>query len=140
LITTSRDPSAKARRFGRLLAAFLSIPYITRGKLGLDERETWLVVFEDHGNPTGLVKRIGEGTEKLAFTLVSEGVAGPRRFRGQEPRVMGKRDDALPVARFFELDLLERLEAGAAVGRNIKVASGQIDFVEEGETIFRLKI
>jgi hypothetical protein len=27
-----------------------------------------------------------------------------------------------------------------AEGRNMKVASGQIDFVDEGETILRLKI
>jgi hypothetical protein len=106
----------------------------------LDEEETWLVVFEDHGNPTGLAKRFGDRTEKMAFTLISEGAIGPRRFRGQKPQVTGKKDDALPVAAFFELDWQEMPLSDSAVGRNIRVASGQIDFVDEGETIFRLKI
>jgi hypothetical protein len=56
------------------------------------------------------------------------------------PLVTGKKDDALAIARFFELDWLERPSNEATIGRYIKVASGQIDFVDQGETIFRLKI
>jgi hypothetical protein len=139
-ITTSRDPSAKARKLGRLLAAFLSVPYITRGKQRLDEKETWLVVVEGHGNPTGLAKRFEDQAETLAFTIISEAVAKSRRLKSLHPMVTGKKDDALPIARFFELEWLEKPPSDTAIGRNIKVASGQIDFVDEGETIFRLKI
>jgi rRNA maturation protein Rpf1 len=139
-ITTSRDPSAKARSFGRLLSAFLSVPYITRGKRSLDEEDTWLVVVENHGNPSGLAKRFGDQTEKLAFTLMPDANARSRRLKSMRPLVTGKKDDALAIARFFELDWLERPSNEATIGRYIKVASGQIDFVDQGETIFRLKI
>jgi U3 small nucleolar ribonucleoprotein protein IMP4 len=141
-VTTSRDPSARARRFGRLLAAFLSVPYITRGKQSLDEKESWLVVVEDHGNPTGLTRRFEGRTETMAFAVLSEseGVARSRRLKSLTPMVTGEKEDALSIARFFELDLVERPPSDVLIGRSIKVASGQIDFVDEGKTLFRLKI
>ncbi|MGA9098057.1 MAG: hypothetical protein WB392_03910, partial [Methanotrichaceae archaeon] len=71
-VTTSRDPSAKARRLGKTVARFLSIPYINRGKLNLSDEEQWLVVVEDHGNPTGLIKRTAMGEELLTFKLSSD--------------------------------------------------------------------
>ena len=60
-ITTSRDPSAKARRFARALASFLSIDYINRGKQRPNRVDAMLVVLEDHGNPAALAKRSSEG-------------------------------------------------------------------------------
>ncbi len=138
-ITTSRDPSAKARRYGRLLAAFLSVPYITRGKQCLDEEETWLVVVEGHGNPTGLAKRFEGLTETLAFTLLSEDVSRHKRLKRRHPIVTGEKEDATPIARFFELDWAE-LPPDDLICRRIHVASGQIDFIDEGETVIRLEI
>ncbi len=137
-ITTSRDPSAKARKLGKILAGFLSVPYITRGKQGLDKEETWLVVVEDYGNPTGLVKRSGDNVETLEFTISSE--IPSRRLKAKRPLVTGKEDDALPIASFFGLQWRLMPAVDPAEGRNMKVASGQIDFVDEGETILRLKI
>ncbi len=137
-ITTSRDPSAKARKLGKILAGFLSVPYITRGKQGLGEEETWLVVVEDHGNPTGLVKRSGDNVETLEFTISSE--IPSRRLKAKRPLVTGKEDDALPIASFFGLEWLIKPTSDPVKGRSMKVASGQIDFVDEGETILRLKI
>ena len=45
---------------------------------------------------------------------------------------------ALPIAQFFELEWLG--EAVPAQGRVIWVASGSIDFIDEGQAKFRLKI
>lgn len=137
-ITTSRKPSAKARKLGKVLAGFLCVPYITRGKQGLDEEETWLVVVEDHGNPTGLVKRSGDNVETLEFAISSE--IPSRRLKAVYPLVTGEEDDALPIASFFGLEWLIKPTSDPVKGRNIKVASGQIDFINEGETILRLKI
>ena len=81
LVTTSRDPSSKARRFARALASFLSLPYVNRGKLSLGEEETWLVVIEDHGNPAGLIKRSQEREEQLSFRLSGETEA--RRLKSE---------------------------------------------------------
>lgn len=139
-VTTSRKPSAKARKLGKVLAGFLFVPYITRGKQGLDEEETWLVVVEDHGNPTGLVKRFRDHAETLKFTVSSE--ISSRHLKSIRPLVTGEEEDALHVACFFGLlrHLMPASAHDSASGRSMKVASGQIDFVDEGETILRLKI
>jgi len=135
LVTTSRDPSAKARRLGKALASFLSVPYANRGKQSLTEDETWLVVVEDHGNPRGLVKRSHGKEEQMAFKIAQEPQMG--LLKRLKPVVSGTGKDALPVARFFELDWRE---GAASELRTLLVASGQIDFVDEGIVIFRLKI
>lgn len=135
LVTTSRDPSAKARRLGKALASFLSVPYASRGKQSLIGDETWLVVVEDHGNPRGLVKLSPEKKEQMTFKIAQEPQMG--RLKRRKPVVRGTERDALPVARFFELDWQK---GPASELRTLLVASGQIDFVDEGEVKFRLKI
>ena len=135
-VTTSRDPSSKARRFARTLASYLSLPYVNRGKQKTGEDETWLVVIEDHGNPAGLVKRSLEREEQLSFRLSGETDA--RRLKMGVPNVAGKDIVALPIAQFFELEWLG--EAVPAQGRIIWVAPGNIDFIDEGLAKFRLKV
>jgi len=135
-VTTSRDPSSKARRFARALATFLSLPYVNRGKQRPGDDETWLVVVEDHGNPAGLVKRSPEKVEQLSFQLSGDTEA--RRLKKDVPKVVGEGTVALPIAQFFELEWLG--EAVPAQGRIIRAASGNIDFIDEGRAVFRLKI
>jgi hypothetical protein len=140
LVTTSRDPSAKARKLGKLLAGFLSIPYATRGKQPLDGEETWLVVVERYGNPTGLVRRSTDainGEETLTFTLASE--MPSRGFKKKVPLVTGKKEEAIPIARFLELEWQSPQILCPSGERIIAVASGHIDFIDEGETLLRLK-
>ena len=136
IVTTSRDPSSKARRFARAMASFLSLPYVNRGKQKTGVDETWLVVIEDHGNPAGLVKRSLEREEQLSFRLSGETDA--RRLKMGVPKVAGKDIVALPIAQFFELEWLG--EAVPAQGRIIWVAPGNIDFIDEGLAKFRLKV
>ena len=132
MVTTSRDPSRKARRLGKVIASFLSIPYINRGKLGLSDEEHWLVVVEDHGNPTGLVKRTAMGEDLLAFKLSSD--PETKQFKKLVPSVTGSAEDGSRIARFFELEL-----STDPSRRFINVSPGQIDFINEGEVILRLK-
>jgi len=136
LVTTSRDPSSKARRFARALASFLSLPYVNRGKSNLEEEETWLVVREDHGNPAGLIKRSQESEEQLNFQLSGE--PDKKRLKRSVPKVAGKGAVSLPIARFFELEWLG--EVAPTQGRIIWVAPKSIDFIDEGQAKFRLKI
>ena len=136
LLTTSRDPSSKARRFARALASFLSLPYVNRGKLSLGEDETWLVVMEDHGNPAGLSKRTSGREEQLSFRLSGEPEAG--RLKSSVPKVTGKGAVALHIMQFFELEWLG--EVAPAQGRIICVAPNTIEFIDEGQAKFRLKI
>lgn len=141
LVTTSRDPSAKARRLGKALALFLCAPYVNRGKQSPGDDDTWLVVVEDHGNPRGLIKRSNGLEERLSFKVALE----PEPVRGRSNRIVsvvtGKMEEALPIARFFELEWQESLETLAhGPGRALVVASGEIDFVDEDEAKFRLKI
>jgi len=135
-VTTSRDPSSKARRFARALASFLSLPYVNRGKQKPEESETWLVVVEDHGNPAGLVKRTSEGAEQLSFKLSGDTQA--RRLKKSVAKVAGEGIFARPIAQFFGLEWIG--EAAPAQGRIISVASGYIDFMDEGQAKFRLII
>jgi len=135
LVTTSRDPSSKTRRLGRALAAFLSLPYINRGKQGFSGEDTWLVVVEDHGNPKGLVKRSMTGEELLAFKMLSEPVG--RRQKRDVPLVTGPAKEATAIARFFELDWSESPDPEA---RTISVASGRIDFMDKDKAWFSLRI
>jgi len=131
-VTTSRDPSAKARRLGKTVARFLSIPYINRGKLSLSDDEEWLVVVEDHGNPTGLIKRTAMGEELLAFKLSSD--PETRRFKKLVPSVTGLAEEANSIASFFELKW-----SAEPTRRFINVSPEQIDFINEGEIVLRLK-
>jgi len=126
----------KARRFGKALASFLALPYLNRGKQAPEEDETWLVVVEDHGNPRGLVKRSPGREEHLTFRLSGEPVVG--RQKKCVPVVMGAGPDALPIAEFFELEWKEASSSRPV--RMLSVASGCIDFIDEGEAKFRLKI
>ena len=135
LVTTSRDPSPKTRRFGRALAAFLSVPYLNRGKHGFRGEDTWLVVVEDHGNPQGLVKRSTAGEELLAFRLLGEPLAG--RLRKDMPVVTGPATESKAFAQFFELEWSGRPRPEA---RTISVASGSIDFMDKGEIRFSLRL
>ena len=135
-ITTSRDPSSKARRFARALASFLSLPYVNRGKQTPEGDETWLVVVEDHGNPAGLVKRSSGKEEQLSFKLSGDSEA--RRLKRGVPKVAGEGVIALPIAQFFELEWIG--ETAPALGRIISVASGNIDFIDDNQAKFRLKI
>ncbi|HNX09567.1 MAG TPA: hypothetical protein PKL29_05590 [Methanothrix sp.] len=134
IVTTSRDPSARARRFAKALASFLSVQYFNRGKQGLDEGELWLIVGEDHGNPARLVKRLGESEEQLSFSLSGEPEG--RRLCRQAPKVAGEGEFAQPVARFFELELA--CSTDIRCGRIIHAAPGIIDFMDEGISRFRL--
>ncbi len=137
-VTTSREPSAKARRFGKALASFLSLPYVNRGKQSPGEEEVWLVVVENHGNPGGLIKRYSGKEELLSFTLSLEPAAG--RLKKIVPVVIGAQNEALPIAKFFELEWLEGPVHESGPKRTLGVSSGQIDFVDDGEAKFRLKI
>jgi rRNA maturation protein Rpf1 len=135
-VTTSRDPSSKARRFARALASFLSLPYVNRGKQTPEGDETWIVVVEDHGNPAGLVKRSSGKEEQLSFKLSGDSEA--RRLKRGVPKVAGEGVIALPIAQFFELEWIG--ETAPALGRIISVASGNIDFIDDSQAKFRLKI
>jgi U3 small nucleolar ribonucleoprotein protein IMP4 len=132
-VTTSRDPSAKTRRLGKALAAFLCIPYVNRGKQSLEKDDVWLIMAEEHGNPRGIIKRHGDSEEHLAFKIVIEPVS--MHLRRTVPIVSGEKDDAFPIASFFELNWSDEHLAKRA----IIVASGQMDFVDNGETQFRIK-
>jgi len=135
-ITTSRDPSAKARRFARALASFLSVDYVNRGKQRPDPEETWLVVTEDHGNPAGLVRRSGESEEKLSFRLSGEIEAA--RLRPAAAAVVGEEAIALPIARF--LDLEWRPRADGSLRRMVLVQPGRMEFLDGDKAWVRLKI
>jgi rRNA maturation protein Rpf1 len=134
-ITTSRDPSVKARRLAKALAWFLTLPYVTRGKQNLDPTETWLVVVERHGNPNGLIKR-HEGREReLIFSVSVEPQSSQiRKLKKIIPIITGVEEEAKSVAEFFELRW-----SPDAIGRIIVVGHETVDFLNGGQTVLRLK-
>jgi len=58
--TTSRRPSPRARRVGRVLASFFGARHMTRGQAGLDDgAEGWMGAGEGDGGPAGIAGRSG---------------------------------------------------------------------------------
>jgi U3 small nucleolar ribonucleoprotein protein IMP4 len=133
IVTTSREPSARSRRVAKTLARFLSLSYVNRGKRSLEDDETWMVVVENHGNPQGIVKRTPEEEIVMNFDLSGEPKEKP--LKKMVPVVQGIKEEAMPVARFFDLDTSD----GPAL-RAIIAAPGSIEFVDEGVPIMRLKV
>ena len=136
-ITTSRDPSAKARRFARTLASFLSIDYINRGKQRPDREDAMLVVTEDHGNPAGLAKHRFECREMLSFRLSGEIQAYRLQTAAAEVAVVGEKEIALPIACFLEKEWMPQPDR--AQGRQILVEPGRIEFLDGDLAWIRLK-
>jgi len=132
-VTTSRKPSPKTRRFAKILAGFLAVPYVARGKRRLDTDEVWMVVVEMHGNPEGLIKR--SSGEEVTFRFAISSERPIQKLKRRKPKVLGPSDEALPVAQFFDLEWA----SDAEVPRAIKLSHGAMEFVDRGETIIRLK-
>ena len=147
IVTTSRDPSPGTRRFARTLASFLSLPYVNRGKSSMDSGEeagTALVVVEDHGNPSGIVKRFCGGEERLNFRLSGELQAG--RMKAREAVICGEEEACRPIASLFDLKWQGNSGTSPAAekyankeARVIAVAPECIDFIDNGAVRFRLK-
>jgi U3 small nucleolar ribonucleoprotein protein IMP4 len=133
--TTSRRPSPGTRRLARIMASFLGADYMTRGKSGLDdEDEIWMVVVEEHGNPTGLARRSCGEEKILRFTIYVEGES--KRLKMDRPAVVGAGKAARDVAEFFDLDFSPE----GAAGRVIRVGGDRIDFVDGEDLMLRLNI
>ncbi|MDD1758510.1 MAG: hypothetical protein LUQ22_07260 [Methanotrichaceae archaeon] len=134
-VTTSRDPSVKARRLAKALARFLSLPYVTRGKRNLNLTETWLVVVESHGNPNGLIKRYEDEERELTFSVSMEPQASQiRKLKKIMPIITGVEEEAKSIAEFFELRW-----SPDAIGRILVIGHERIDFLNDGQTVLRLK-
>lgn len=133
IVTTSREPSAKTRRIAKTLARFLSLSYVNRGKQSLGDDETWMVVVENHGNPQGFIKRTPEEEIIMNFTLSGEPKEKP--MKNMVPVVQGIKEEAIPVARFFDLDVSE-----GSAPRAIVATLGSIEFMDDGAAIMRLKV
>ncbi|MCJ7445023.1 MAG: hypothetical protein MUO26_10950 [Methanotrichaceae archaeon] len=135
-VTTARDPSVKARRLAKAFARFLSVPYVTRGKQSLSINNTWLVVVESYGNPSGLIKRIGEVETRLDFSISIE----PKKSQSKQknrpaPVIVGYGEKARSVAEFLELGICDDSQ-----DRSIVVSSGELVFMDSGQMIIKLKI
>ena len=134
-VTTSRDPSVKARRLAKALARFLTRPYVTRGKQNLDPTETWLIVVERHGNPNGLIKRYEGEERELTFSVSMEPQSSQiRKLKKIMPVITGLEEEAKSVAEFFELEW-----SPDAIGRIVVIAHEKIDFLNDGQVVLRLK-
>jgi hypothetical protein len=135
-VTTARDPSVKARRLAKALAYFLTVPYVTRGKQSLSINDTWLVVVESYGNPSGLIKRIGEEETRLDFSISIEPKRNQSKQKNRsEPVIVGYGEKARSIADFLELRICDESQ-----DRSIVVSSGELAFMDSGKIIIKLKI
>uniref|UniRef100_A0A7C3MBD8 Probable Brix domain-containing ribosomal biogenesis protein n=1 Tax=Archaeoglobus fulgidus TaxID=2234 RepID=A0A7C3MBD8_ARCFL len=74
ILTTSRKPGRKTRRFAKVLARFFNWRYLNRGKLSLEDinslSETFWIISEVKGNPAILtLYERGEKRFEMNFTL-----------------------------------------------------------------------
>jgi U3 small nucleolar ribonucleoprotein protein IMP4 len=135
IVTTSREPSARTRRVAKTLTRFLSLSYVNRGKRSMEDDETWMVVVENHGNPHGFVKRTPE--EEIVMNFNLSGGPKEKPMKKMVPVVQGIKEEAIPVARFFDLDTSE---GQGPAPRAIIAVPGSIEFVDDGVPIMRLKV
>ena len=133
--TTSRKPSPPTRRIAKTLANYLGAAYITRGKSGLDGEVIWMVVVEDHGNPSGLSRRHGGEEDILGFSVSFEEDT-KRRRRTERSVVVGDGEVAREIAEFFGLEYAPR----SATAREIRVGGPEIEFFDGGDLVLRLNI
>ncbi|WP_202319409.1 Brix domain-containing protein [Archaeoglobus neptunius] len=74
LITTSRRPGRKTRRFAKVIARFFNWRYINRGKLSLKDlksiSEDFWIISEVKGNPAIMILfRKGDEVLRMGFTV-----------------------------------------------------------------------
>lgn len=74
IVTTSRKPGRKTRRFAKVIARFFNWRYINRGKMSLEElksiSENFWIISEVKGNPAILsLYRKGEEVLRMGFTV-----------------------------------------------------------------------
>ena len=132
--TTSRKPSPPTRRVAKALANYLGAPYVTRGKSCLEGDFIWMVIVEDHGNPSGITRRDGGREDVLAFSVSFEGEA--KRRRREIPVVVGDGMVGREIAEFFALEYAP----SSAAGRKIVVGGREIEFFDGGDLVLRLNI
>lgn len=134
--TTSRKPSPPTRRIAKTLANYLGADYITRGKSGLDGDVIWIVVVEDHGNPSGLSRRHGGEEDILGFSVSFEEDTKRRRRKTERPVVVGEGEEARKIAEFFGLEYAPR----SATAKEIRASGREIEFFDGGDLVLRLNI
>jgi len=132
-ITTSRDPSVRARRLGKALARFLSLSYVNRGKQSLAGEETWIVVAEKDGNPSRLVIRESNREELLEFKISFD--SGLKSLKRARPVVTGP-GDIERIAAFFDLDF----EGDSQSPRIIWADPSHLEFVDDDQLMLELEI
>lgn len=143
LITSSRKPSAKTRILCKYLANFFNCEYINRGKMGmwevldLSQDEPILIVGEYHGNPGSLAFYDAEGTCLLSiYVSVSKLGNVESKLKKIEPAVIGTGELADVVSNILSL---EQVQEGPCK-RCVMIDEGRMDFIDSGNTLFKLLI
>ncbi len=142
ILTTSRKPGRKTRRFAKVLARFMNWNYVQRGKLSVKSSGDFAVLQEIKGNPAVLrVFRNGREVLNLRFNVGKinkmEMGSDPVIFAGKlgfDPLILG----AIPLRRAgLRLAIKFRPKKKIYVRRNGKIIV--FDFTYDGKTIMKLK-
>ncbi|AAB90132.1 rRNA maturation protein [Archaeoglobus fulgidus] len=143
VLTTSRKPGRKTRRFAKVLARFFNWKYVNRGKLSLEDlagiAERFWIISEVKGNPAilNLYER-GEKTLEVSFTLSNVNKIkmddSPAVFKGKapiDPLVFG----AIPQTK-AGLKLTRKVE----FRKKVVVKGDEWLFFYDDEMLFKLRI
>ena len=146
LITSSRKPSINTRALCKDLASFFHCESINRGKMGMkevlslveDAHGPLLIVGEYHGNPGSLIFYTPDGRELLSIRISVTAVKKLQKKVSPKipPVATGHADIAPILAKILAIELVDEPLSPLV----LEISDDQLDFLYEGQELFRLNI
>lgn len=143
LLTTSRKPGRKTRRFAKVIARFFNWRYVNRGKLSLEDfatlSEIFWIISEVKGNPAILtLYERGEKKLELSFT-----VSNVNRIKMDDSAAVFKGKTPVDPLLFGALPQTKaglKLARKAEFKKKVVVKGNEWLFLYGDELIFKLRI
>ncbi len=143
LLTTSRKPGRKTRRFAKVLARFFNWRYVNRGKLSLEDlaalSDVFWIISEVKGNPA-ILKLYERGEKRLEISFTVSNVNkikmddSPVVFKGKAPI------DPLVFGAIPQTKAGSKLARKVDFRKKVVVKGDEWLFFYDNEMIFKLRI
>ncbi|WP_290899181.1 rRNA maturation protein [Ferroglobus sp.] len=145
ILTTSRDPSRRTRRFAKVLARFMNWRYVQRGKMSLEDlfsnlTENLVMITEIKANPAFLKIYDRSGKELLSLRI---NVGEIKKVKMNDDFVVFIGDppfDPLLLGAMPKGKAAEKFVRKVETKKVVKVRDNVLDFLYDGKPILRIKV
>ncbi len=145
ILTTSRDPSRRTRRFAKVLARFMNWRYVQRGKMSLEDlfsnlTENLAMITEIKANPAFLKIYDRNGREIISLRINVGEIRKEKMnddfvvFIGEPPF------DPLILGAMPKVKAAEKFVRKVETKKIVKVHGNVLDFLYDGKRVLRMKI